>query len=129
MSLPSEYIYQGDYSRRCARFAAEQFLKLEQRPTAIFAASDEMALEMIAVFLENDVKIPDDISLVGFDDNPACLFGSVALTTIRQPLFQMAEDAVRQLNAMMTGRAKERVKVILPPDLVIRDSSCAPKNT
>ncbi len=125
--LPKEYVYNGDYSRRCARFAAEQFLKLPTPPTAIFAGSDEMALEIIATFLERGVKVPEDISVIGFDDNPACLFGPVAVTTIRQPLFKMAEDAVRQLNAIVSGKIKGSQKILLSPELVIRES-CMPRD-
>ena len=125
--LPREYVYQGDYSRRCARFAAEQFLKLKDRPTAIFAASDDMALEAMAVFLEKGLKIPEDISVVGFDDNPACLFGPVALTTVKQPLFEMAETAVRYLHVLITGKGTVKKKTILTPELVVRESCSAPK--
>ncbi|VAX35297.1 hypothetical protein MNBD_UNCLBAC01-1758 [hydrothermal vent metagenome] len=129
IDLPKEYISQGDYSRRCARFAAEQFLKMENPPTAVFAASDEMALEMIATFLEKGIKVPEDISVIGFDDNPACLFGPVAVTTIRQPLFKMAEDAVRQLNSIIGGQSKKVHKTLLIPELVIRESCDYPPTT
>jgi len=76
--------------------------------------------------MENGLKVPDDISVIGFDDNPACLFGPVALTTIRQPLFKMAEDSVHLLNSIIAGKGKTKKKNILSPELVIRES-CAPK--
>ena len=125
--LPKEYVYQGDYSRRSARIAAEQFFKLPNPPTAIFAASDEMALEAITVAMEKGLNVPEDVSVIGFDDNPACLFGPVALTTIKQPLFQMAESAVRYLNAIITGSGNVRKKIILFPELVVRESCSSPK--
>ena len=125
--LPKEYVYQGDYSRRSARIAAEQFFKLPNPPTAIFAASDEMALEAITVAMEKGLNVPEDVSVIGFDDNPACLFGPVALTTIKQPLFQMAEGAVRYLNAIITGSGNVRKKIILFPELVVRESCSSPK--
>lgn len=128
VSLPPEYVYQGDYSRRCARSATEQFLKLEQPPTAIFAASDDMALESMAVILEKGFKVPQDMSVIGFDDNPACLFGPVALTSVKQPLFKIGEDAVRYLHVLISGKGKIRKKVLLQPELVIRDSCSAPRN-
>ncbi len=120
--LREEYIYTGDYSRRCARLAADQFFALKEPPTAIFAASDDMALEAIAVAMERGLKVPKDISVIGFDDNPASIYGAIGLTTIRQPLFKMAEDAVRYLNGVITGKKKTGVKVLLPPELVSRDS-------
>lgn len=125
IALPQEYIYAGDYSRRCARLAAEQFLALDVRPTAIFACSDDMALEVIAVINEHRVNVPRNISVLGFDDNPACLFSAVAVTTIRQPLFNMAEEAVRVLQLIISGKQKTRCKRVLPPELVVRES-CGP---
>ena len=122
--LPEEYVFKGDYSRRSARAAGEAFLKLPERPTAIFVASDDMALEIITVIMENGLRVPEDISVIGFDDNPACLFGPIALTTVRQPLFKMAEDSVHLLSAIIAGKEKTRKKIVLTPELVIRES-CA----
>jgi LacI family transcriptional regulator len=118
-----EYVYEGDYSRRSARAGLEKFLALgKDRPTAIFAASDDMAMEVINLALEQGLKIPRDLSVMGFDDNPTGLYGSVSLTTVRQPLFKMAEEAVRQLNAIVAGRRHSPVKQVLVPELVIRES-------
>jgi len=127
LNVPDSYVYMGDYSRRCARLAAEQFLELKERPTAVFAASDDMALEVIAVALEKGLKIPQDLSVIGFDDNPQSIYGPVALTTIRQPLFKMAEDSVRYLNALVSGKKTAPAKILLPPELVTRDSCASPK--
>ena len=125
IDLPKEYLYKGDYSRRCARQAMESFLKLPERPTAVFAASDEMALEAVAVIMEQNLKIPEDISIIGFDDNPACLFGPVALSTVKQPLFKMAEESVHLLTSLMAGKGKTKRRTVLKPELVIRES-CGP---
>ncbi len=122
VDLTDDYICKGDYSRRCARIAAEQLFSLKTPPTAIFAASDDMALEIIAYALEKGMKVPEDVSIVGFDDNPAGIFGPVGLTTIKQPLFQMAEDAVKSLNAIVSGKEDCPPKSILAPELVIRES-------
>lgn len=126
-ALPESLIIEGDYSRRSARLATEKLLSLKERPTAIFAGSDDMALEAIAVALERGIKIPQELSVIGFDDNPAAIFGPVALTTVKQPLFSMAEHAVKALNAVMNGKKKFPVHIVLPPDLVVRDS-CLPMN-
>lgn len=128
MPVKDEYIYKGDYSRRCARIAAEQFLSLKIPPTAIFACSDDMALETIEVIMEKGLKVPNDISVVGFDDNPAAIYGPVALTTIKQPLFKMAEDAVRYLNAIVSGKKDTPAKILLSPELVTRESCSSPKS-
>lgn len=121
------YVQYGDYYRKSATLPAKQLLSLKERPTAIFAASDDMALEMMAVALEKGLKIPEDFSVVGFDDNPQATYGPVALTTIRQPLFQMAESAVKYLNAIVAGKKRAPIQEVLTPKLIVRDSCSAPK--
>jgi DNA-binding LacI/PurR family transcriptional regulator len=123
-----DYVYKGDYSRRSARQASEHFFALEQPPTAIFAASDDMALEVISVAMENGIKVPEDISIVGFDDNPAGLFGPVALTTIKQPLFTMGEEAKKVIFEIMTGKQTSKVHKVLAPDLIVRASCAQPSS-
>ena len=124
--LPGDYVFEGDYSRRSARAAAEKFFSLANPPTAIFAASDEMALELMSYILEKGMKVPDDVSLIGFDDNPACLYAPTALTTIKQPLFKMGEDAVKILGGIMTGKITGKKKIVLDPELVLRESCASP---
>lgn len=128
ITFEPEYFYKGDYSRRSARQAAERFFALENPPSAIFAASDDMALEIISVAMENGIKVPEDISVIGFDDNPAGLFGPVSLTTIKQPLFSMGEEAVKVLYNIMQDRQSPRVKRLIAPELIVRES-CAPPSS
>ncbi|MFT7538227.1 MAG: DNA-binding LacI/PurR family transcriptional regulator [Lysobacterales bacterium] len=127
LPINEDFIFEGDYSRRSAREGAEKLLNLSKRPTAIFAASDEMALEVMAVVMEKGLKVPEDISILGFDDNPACLYAPVSLTTIRQPLFNMAEDSVRMLTKMIEDGDYELTHKLLEPELVIRESCGSPQ--
>jgi LacI family transcriptional regulator len=118
-----DYIVTTDYSRGQARSAAEKLFKLAKPPTAIFVASDSMALEVMAVARERGIKIPADVSLVGFDDNPSGLYGPVALTTVRQPLVKMAQDSVKELSVIMNlGKKSPTRRIILPTELIIRES-------
>ncbi len=126
VNFEPDYFYKGDYSRRSARQAAERFFALDNPPTAIFAASDEMAMEVISVAYENGIKIPEDISVIGFDDNPAGLFGPVGLTTIKQPLFSMGEEAVKILHDIMTGKQTTRAHKVLTPEIIVRESCGQP---
>jgi len=125
VKLDPHYVMEGDYSRRSARDSMEKLIAGGNMPTALFVASDEMALEVLTVITEKGLSVPGDISIVGFDDNPSALYGPVGLTTIRQPLFQMAEEAVHELNAIIHGRQKDLVRKVLAPELVVRDS-CRP---
>jgi len=124
IEFKEELVFKTDYSRGQARQAAESLLKMPEAPTAVFVASDSMALEVMAVAREMGREIPRDLSIVGFDDNPSGLYGPVALTTVRQPLIKMAEDSVKQLHLLMNSKAKDikPKKVVLPTELVIRES-------
>jgi LacI family transcriptional regulator len=123
IKLNNDYVFKTDYSRGQARSAAESLLKMPNPPTAAFAASDAMALEIMAVMREQGKDVPKDLSLVGFDDNPSGLYGPVALTTVRQPLIKMAEESVKELNRLMNEKKDAAAKkILLPTELVIRES-------
>jgi len=123
--VQKEYILNTDYSRGAARGAAEKMFKLAEAPTAVFVGSDSMALEVMNVASEFGKKIPQDISIVGFDDNPSGLYGPVGLTTVRQPLIKMAEDSVKELSRLLADKKAKTKKITLPTELVVRES-CQP---
>ncbi|MDD5596223.1 MAG: LacI family DNA-binding transcriptional regulator [Candidatus Omnitrophica bacterium] len=124
IELRQEYIFKTDYSRGQARQVAEKIIKMQDGPTAVFVASDSMALEVMAVARELGKNIPKDLSIVGFDDNPSGLYGPVALTTVRQPLVKMAQESVKRLNFLMSAQKTPKVeKTVLPTELVIRESA------
>jgi len=125
IKLREDYIFQTDYSRGQARSAAESLIKSADPATAVFVASDSMALEVMAVARELGKDIPGDLSIVGFDDNPSGLYGPVALTTVRQPLIRMAEESVKELNRLIALKKNAPKKILLPAELVIRES-CKP---
>jgi len=125
IAINEGYIFKTDYSRGQARMAAEKLLNTQDPATSVFVASDSMALEVMAVAKELGKNIPGDLSIVGFDDNPSGLYGPVALTTVRQPLIKMAEESVKELVALISDKKGKRKKIILPTELVIRES-CRP---
>ncbi|MDD5097881.1 MAG: LacI family DNA-binding transcriptional regulator [Candidatus Omnitrophica bacterium] len=125
IKVKEDYIFKTDYSRGAARTAAESLIKASDPATAVFVASDSMALEVMAVARELGKNIPDDLSIVGFDDNPSGLYGPVALTTVRQPLIKMAEESVKELNRLIALKKNSPKKILLPADMVIRES-CKP---
>ena len=122
LDAKDELVLKGDYSRKSARSAAERILQLSKRPTAVFVSSDDMAMEVVTVFMENNLNVPDDISVIGFDDDPVCLYGPVALTTMRQPLREMAQAAVKELYLKMQDTNRENNRIVLSAELIIRDS-------
>lgn len=123
IAIKQDYIKEGDYSRPSARKAILSLLKSKPMPSAVFVASDDMAQEVISVILEHRLRVPDDISVIGFDDNPICLYGHIGLTTIRQPLVEMAAKATSLLHKIMSAKTtKSSTKIVLPTKLIVRDS-------
>lgn len=122
------YLFKTDYSRGQARAAAEQLMKMPKVPSAVFVASDSMALEVMAVAKELRKKIPADLSIIGFDDNPSGLYGPVALTTVRQPLVTMAQEGLKLLSLLMAEKKPQKIKrIVLACELVIRESCLPPR--
>ncbi len=119
-----DYIKYGDFGRESARMLTKELIRMKIPPTAIFAASDEMAVGAIQVCLENGISVPGDISVIGFDDNPFALsYSPVPLTTIRQPLHKMATVAAQILNQIIQKKIRTNKRIILSTELVER-SSC-----
>ena len=123
LDIPKPYITFGDFLRTPARVAATKLLNLKDRPTAIFAASDVMAMELIDVALAQKIRIPEDLSVVGFDDNPLSINCPVRLTTVFQPLVEMGRLGAENLKQIFTGKAKLPVKALLAAKFVPRESS------
>lgn len=105
-----KYVKHGEFLRTPARQAAERLLSLKEKPTAIFAASDVMALEVIDVAKKKKMKVPQDLSVIGFDDNPINIHSSVALATVSQPLIEMGRLGLEDLYQISLGKAKLPVK-------------------
>lgn len=119
-----EYLTRGEFLRSPARQSARTLLNLKNRPTAIFAASDVMALELIDVAKKMSIKIPEELSIVGFDDNPLAEYSPVSLTTVSQPLVEMGRLGLENLHQIAQGKARLPVKILLEAKLIERDS-CA----
>ncbi|MFA5005435.1 MAG: LacI family DNA-binding transcriptional regulator [Candidatus Omnitrophota bacterium] len=128
IKISEDCILYTDYSRGQARSAAEKLIKMAEPATAVFVASDSMALEVMAVAREMGKDIPRDLSIIGFDDNPSGLYGPVALSTVRQPLIRMAEESVKELNRLMSTKGSAPKKILLPAELVVRESCSSLKN-
>jgi DNA-binding LacI/PurR family transcriptional regulator len=102
-------------------------LRLPDRPTAIFAGNDLQALGVYQAAREARLHIPEDLSVVGFDDLPVAQWVGPPLTTIRQPLVQMAMVATEMVLAMARGDTPVQTRVELATELVIRESTAPPR--
>lgn len=127
IEMKPEYIVQGDFTYDSGYNAAEILLSAIDRPTAIFAANDETAAAVIAVAHKKNIDVPQKLSVTGFDDSYIATSVSPHLTTIRQPIKQMAELAVKLLtNKEFTDSFKADNKDnqwTLDFEIIERDSS------
>jgi LacI family transcriptional regulator len=117
-------IADGDFHSDSASAAADALLRRPDRPTAIFTASDEQAMAVYEAARRLGLRIPDDLSVIGFDDIAATGWMSPPLTTVRQPLAEMAALAVRAL--LSPDPAAQRRQTKLPTTLVRRASTAPP---
>lgn len=119
----------GDYTFESGKAAAAQILSRSERPTAVFASNDEMALGVIHQALSLGISTPRDLSVIGFDDFPSAQYSIPPLTTVRQPVGEMAALAVQRLIEHAASRAPDmRVdRAIVPHALILRGSTCPPQ--
>jgi len=116
-------VVDGGYRAAASTAGAHALLDLDDAPTAVFAANDLSGIEMIRVATERGLRVPEDLSVVGFDDVPEAAAHAPQLTTVRQPLADMGAEAVRLLLAMLDGGAHEHVR--MPAELIVRASTAA----
>ena len=122
ITIKEKYIKAAAFSRVLAREALEEMFSLSTPPTAIFAASDEMAQEVLGFAREKKIDVPRDLSVIGFDDNPHCVYGDFSLTTVRQPLGKMAYTAVDILKDLVDEKNTSIRRIVLAPEIIIRDT-------
>lgn len=125
LPVPVDLIRDGEYRVEDTGVAARELLALEDRPTAVFAANDLSAIRVIEVAVELGLRVPQDLSVVGFDNIPEAVMLTPALTTVAQPMQQMGAEALRLLLDQLRG-AERTEHLELDASLVVRDSTAAP---
>ena len=122
ITLDPDLIRVGEYTLESAEEPARQMLQLPQRPTAIFAANDLSAIRTMEVANSLGLSIPDDLSVIGFDNVPESALTEPGLTTIEQPIQKMGFEAVRMLISLIDGTPSGPLQLTLPTTLVVRQS-------
>jgi LacI family transcriptional regulator len=120
-----ELIYEGTFFQPDGYAGASALLDLQVPPTAIFASNDVMAMGVMDAVRSRDLRVPGDISIVGFDDIPQASLIRPALTTVNQPLEKMGRVATQILLDLLQKPEKGAERIELPTELIIRDS-CMP---
>jgi LacI family transcriptional regulator len=121
-------VRQGDFTFQSGVAEAKALLALPDRPTAIFASNDDMALGCVAAIAEAGLMTPGDVSVAGFDDSPSARFSRPQLTTVRQPVAEMSSVAAKLLitRAKANEPADRPQDILLPFELIHRASTAPP---
>ncbi|MBE1592228.1 LacI family DNA-binding transcriptional regulator [Nonomuraea angiospora] len=120
-------IARGDFNPESAVPLARALMDREDRPTAIFAASDGMALKALDVAQELGLSVPGDLSLAGFDNIPESALSDPGLTTVDQSVYRLGFEAARMLRSLVNGNWEGPHQIVLPIRLVVRGSTAAPR--
>ena len=120
-------IYEGDFKEEGGYKGVEALLNISNPPTAIFTSNNLMALGALKKITELGLKIPQDLSLVSFDDMDWFPYFSPPLTAVYQPAYELGETAVKLLFERLKRGRKKRKEVRLPTKLIIRESCAPPK--
>lgn len=115
-------VYRGEFDIDTGYATTCQLLRDGHRPTAIFAGDDHIAFGIVDALREHQLSVPEDVSVIGFDDHPFSGKLHPRLTTIRQPAKEMAEAAVDMLMRILRGELKRNAIVKLEPTLIERES-------
>jgi DNA-binding LacI/PurR family transcriptional regulator len=127
LALPRTYLQASENDLAGGFNAALALLSLPRPPTAIYAASDKLALGVLKAASIRGVRVPEELSVVGFDDIPMASYAIPSLTTIRQPIEQMAKLAVDNVLELIGKSSAAWSKRIVQPELIQRDSCASPR--
>lgn len=123
IELDEALIVIGDYSYNSGLNAMKEFLQLENRPSALFASTDEMALGLIHGAQDAGYKIPEDFEIIGFDNTRLATMVRPALTTVVQPMYDIGAVSMRLLTKLMNKEEVTDNAVVLPHRLEYRQST------
>jgi len=125
LSMNPFFIKYGDFRMEKARKATAELIEMKNRPTALFVASNVMVIGALKALKENEVKIPQEMALVGFDDPEWASLTKPPLTTVRQPTYSIGAMACQALLQKMRKSDRRRLldeEIVLKPTLIVRES-------
>ena len=116
-------ILRGDYHAQSGMEITHSILKMNPRPTAIFALNDLMALGALRAAAEDGCTVPEDLAVVGYDDLEIARFTNPPLTTIAQPKKEIGVKAIELLVDRISRKDRSPTRLVLPPELIVRRST------
>ena len=123
LKVPDHYEPVGDYSSQSGRNCCASLFDRDEPPTAIFAANDEMAFGAIGELRRRGLRVPEDVSVVGFDNLFISESYSPALTTVNQPRIEIGQTAMTMLLHIISARQSTPQTIEMPTELVVRQST------
>jgi len=126
IAFNEDYVRIGNNRYESGIEVMNYFLQLEDRPTAILAVNDEMAIGAIHTVLDNGLSVPDDISVIGIDNVRIASMVRPRLTTVAQPMYDIGAVAMRLLTKLMKNEHVDEPRVVLPHEMILRDSIGTP---
>lgn len=124
-----ELIREGNFKQDSGRELAQRLLDVSPPPTALFCTNNLMTVGALQTLQERGVRIPADLSLVGYDDMEWWTLTHPPLTTVGQPVYDLGREAMRLLLGQIDGGGRRRPqRVVLKPELILRESCAAPRD-
>lgn len=121
-----DLVRHGDFQHEGGFARGGELLDLPDRPTAIFAGSDQQAFGVYEAARQRGLRVPEDLSVVGFDELPVARWASPPLTTVRQPLSEMGRTAAQMLGDLVDGDTLRATRMELSTELIVRESTAPP---
>ncbi|GAA6139711.1 DNA-binding transcriptional regulator CytR [Arenicella sp. 4NH20-0111] len=118
----SQLVVEGEFTMSSGKIAADQIVKMADRPTAVFCMNDDMAIAATQTFKSNGLKVPKDISVIGFDNIEYSKYTDPPLTTIEQPALKLGNVAASKLIQLIEGETLTESQFILPHEFILRQS-------
>ena len=128
LSVKEDWVRIGNYRYESGMETMTYFLELDDRPTAVFAATDEMALGAIHRIQDFGLRVPEDISVISVDNTRMASMVRPRLTSVAQPMYDIGAVSMRLLTKLMKNESVDNAHVILPHELIVRETVKEPKS-
>jgi LacI family transcriptional regulator len=120
-------VFTPAFTPASGRLGMKTLLERKHELSAVFAATDELAIGAMRAIWEAGLRVPQDISVMGFDDIDISAYLSPGLTTVRQPLVELGESSANLINSLICEEKVNRAPIILPHTLILRESTSQPR--
>jgi LacI family transcriptional regulator, purine nucleotide synthesis repressor len=122
IEIRQEYMVGGNYDIESGYQGMRKLLSLPNVPTAVFCSNDNMAVGAAKAVQESGLKVPENISIIGFDNSEFCKYVTPALTTVKKPIREMSTEGAGRLMDMLEGNEVKGERIYISTELVIRES-------